>query len=530
MKNIIVAFLCIVFLSSCDKKDLTFKKLPEGPIKHHLIVLAKVKEGVKARGFLGATPGHTKIFCRVGKIENTVESNDDGSFLINLPALDNQIDHGEFTFTVDNKIIQQSYKIKVLTHRDENKDHVSALQQIAQEAFPTEKDIDSIDFIKDHAALLSSTGALISIFATDNYWKLGEKARHNIVLNQKNNVTSGAHMIAKFGNFIAATLFDTHEVVLIDPIKERVIDRVRLKNEKNQFYLFDVSPPLTVKNPIDADDSGNRSVTITKTTSRNAETVIALDQTHILASFVNYYQFADFDQKQEAVVGPGLVALLALENGMLITKDVLVLPYKNPRFFLKKDASNIWVSCSGVWSTCGSTCSTQGAGLVRVVVSSDFTSLSVNHKIPSHDFAIAEPSLVGDTLIIPHYWKNEIAVINEDATDIHDTDMKKLDLTPEPRFTFSIHWYGDIIFLGDARGTLIAYSLTDGFFPFPFIEPIVIDRTLSKEIPLNPLKLYFRHTVENLDLRVDYPQGYNAWILSASYKIYPLDFLSVFGP
>lgn len=525
MKNLLITSILsgFIILQSCAKHE-TFKELPQGPINHHLIVLAKIKDGVRARGFSGATPAGTEVFCEVGKINSgKVTSNGDGSFTVDLANTDPSIKHGEFTFTINRKPYQQGYEIKDLSK--------TALAHIAKDAFATEKEVDSISFFGDQVAILSSDAALLSTFAVDHHWSLAKQPTKAILLNQSNPEALGARMVHVRGAHAVVPLFAKSELLLVDLTKESV-DKVRLRDKADKLYLFNVTPPLTVQNPIDADDSGHASTTISRTAAQNAEAVFAVDDHHYLASFVNYYQNADPSKGTQSVVGPGLVALLFLKDDKLTTLDVKTMPYKNPSYFVPKDDLTIWVSCSGPWANDGSgVLKSSDAGLVRLKIAADLTSFSIDHRIPLNDFSPAEPALVDTKLIIPHLLSNEIAVIDEAAVALFDADRKKPIYHREFNFTFATHWHDDIVFLGDNQGTLVAYSLSESYFPFPFTEPIKLNPDIDPKVPSGPQKLLFRHKVEKIDPKTDYPTGYNAWVISAiQQKIIPLDFLAVFGP
>ena len=77
--------------------------------------------------------------------------------------------------------------------------------------------------------------------------------------------------------------------------------------------------------------------------------------------------------------------------------------------------------------------------------------------------------------------------------------------------------------LGDQSGAIVAYSLSEGFFPFPFSEPIIT--SLEQQIKLVPSQVIMRHKSQ------EYQPGYSAWVVSHwQNKIIPLDFLKIFGP
>jgi hypothetical protein len=518
-RSIALSFLCVLMQLSCAKEHV-FKKLPDGPVNHHMIVLAKVKDGAKLRGFAGATPPGTEIACAIKNAKGKTKSSADGSFVLEIANTDPHEQSGTITFNSAGVISEKTYTIKNLP---------DALKNITDTPFTTDKEIDSIEFVGSNAYILSSQGALVQSFAIDQQWRLSPKSTMAFLLNRDAYVAIGARMIKSMGDMLLAPLFNTHEIAVVDRQTGGLIAKSRLKNDTNQLHIFPVNPNLTVKTPIDA-DGVNASTNISKTAARNAEAVVAIDKSHFLVSFDNYFQFADASTGREAVVGPGIIGLMALENNQLKTIATMVLPYKNPSQFVKKDDLTFWISCSGVWQHNQGGFTSSDAGLVRIAVNADFTGMSLTNSISLDSFSPAPIALVGSKLIVPRSWGNDIAVIDESATTITESDKKTHSYHRPFNFTFATNWHDGIIFLGDNQGSLIAYSLTEGFFPFPFVEPIYFYKDADKKLALGPLKLYFRHSAEGYDIQTTHKDGYDAWVTTAVHRLLPLDFLAVFGP
>lgn len=506
---------------SCAK-DTVFKTFPEGPIHHHLIVLAKTKTGIKARGFSGATPPATQIFCEAGHGRQQVTSNADGSFSLEVQEVDPKVTAGELTFTTGGKHYQQGYQIRDLAQDLENLTH---------QAFNCDKEVDDISFSNDRVAILSSQAALVRTFEVDQYFRLGQEPKNSVLLNQKNAVSLYPASLAFVDQKVAVSLNLSHEVALFNIDNGTILDQAKVEDHQGQPLRINLSTPLEVKHPIDADESGTASTTIRRTIARNPEAIFAIDNQHFLVSFTNYYQYEDESRGQKSVVGPGMVVLMAIENGKIKTKAHEVLDFKNPHYFLAIDQKNVWVVSVGEWVNIGkSTIFSNDAGLTRLQIATDHKSFTISQKLALTNFAPARPAVVGSKLVIPHFDMNEIAVVDQSATTINDQDKKKPQFHRDFGFTFAAHWHDDIVFLGDKQGSLVAFSLSEGFFPFPFVEPVIIDKNIDERIGLRPQMIYFRHQVQNFDVKAHYPPGFSAWVLSSSqHKIYPM-MLGVFGP
>ncbi len=158
-----------------------------------------------------------------------------------------------------------------------------------------------------------------------------------------------------------------HEVAFIGKTDEKLKHSAKVQDDLGATFHFNLPTPLTLKNPLDVELNGTPTTNITTSAARNPETLIALDNQNILASFSNYYQFEDDKLAQKAVVGPGVVAIMGMHDGKLKTLARLVLPYKNPRYFLLKDKEQVWVVCSGAFANVGNANMTSSdAGILRL--------------------------------------------------------------------------------------------------------------------------------------------------------------------
>lgn len=503
----------IIFFSGCKADD--FKTLPKGPIAHQLIALGRVNDGIRLKGFSGATPANTNIMVTSGRDSAQVVSEADGSFDVKV-LTNNFAKFAEVIFTVNGKDFVVSYQI-----RDLAKD----LHKVVKESFNFGKEISSISVRKDKALILSTNAALVSKLDISAQWRpVDEKI--SILLNPKAETNIGAYKISASDKYLVATLFNTHELALIDLSQNKLLSKTRLKKPNStDNFLFKNDPPLQVSVAVDADGTGLKNQ-ITDSFARNAEAVIALDDTHFLATFSNHYQFLDANTK--SVVGPGIVALLAVEKGQLVTKHIETLKFKNPMYFLPQ-GNFIWLTCPGAWRVEDNIYKSSEAGMVKLKINDDKNGFNIEHEISLKDFSPTMPALINDSLVIPHSQHNEIAVIKDSALEILPENIKKIPGDLSFSLSFASFWHDNIVMLGDDNGSVIAYSLSQGFFPFPFIGPISIkikDQELSPRIH----ELYFRQQVTNSAVTEPFV-GYSAWAVSFTQgRIFALDLLAVFGP
>ena len=164
---------------------------------------------------------------------------------------------------------------------------------------------------------------------------------------------------------------------------------------------------------------------------------------------------------------------------------------------------------------------TNDAGLVLLSFADDKQSLTKKRELPLKDFIPAQPAFIKDTLIVPESYGQRIALIEENTTDA-------LSKVKEPKyhrpllFRFAKHWHDDVVFLGEQQG-LVAFSLSEGFFPFPFNELMPLDKKQKDGVVFGPSKMLFRPDANG--------PGFSAWVLSMlQSRIVPLDLMEIFGP
>lgn len=513
MKKLLITLLSIIYLSACGDDKTQFKILPNGPIKHQYIVMAKTKNGIRAKGFQGATPPNTPVFFEVGTKNKRVVSSAEGGFdaeieLASLP------ERGDLTFTINGTLYYSNYQVKDLSEK---------LPSVAKKPFKTDLEIDHISFQGSEATLLSSNAALVSVHHVDTTWTLNKHPSKTILLNPKAEAKLGPRMAARLGNYAVVPFFGTSELALLNLSANSLSQKSRLMDKNGALYLFENKPPLAVRHPINAD--GNTvSSTIARSYAHAPETIHVINDNSFLVAFTNYYQFADSSKGDKAVIGPGLIALIMIENNTLRTKDIIELPYKNPQHFVQKSATEVWISCSGSYRDVNvSPLASDGAGLAKLTIAKD--KLSISHQIALTDFTPGEPAIVNNKLVIPHAWGNQIAVIEETATALTTASLKTHSYHRPFSFVLAQHWHDDIVFLTTHDGNIVAYGVAEGFFPFPFTEPMKLNRSQDKKMVINPMQLFIR------DYSQTYQPGYSVWALSPSENlIIPLDLMEIFGP
>jgi hypothetical protein len=486
MKNLII-FLSLFLLSSC-KSELEFKQLPQGPIKHQLIVAAKTPKSVRARGLKGATPPQTAVYFEVGNFHASTISKLDGSFDIELLDAHHTNSFGLLNFTTpDKKNFAERYEIKNLHE---------ALNLIAGPSLSAPPEISFVATHNNEALILSQEAALLRRIQINGDWTLAKPTReNNILLNPKIKEAPSPQMIEAHNKHALVSFFNAGDVGLINLEANKLINNFKLP----------YNPPL-----------------------RSAQSVLALDNQSYLVSFVNFDPAA---QDSSKAYGPGVVALVEVNNNLITAAQVLTLPYVNPYAFKisPTNSSDIWVMCTGAFTNkAGEALKTTKAGLIKLTLSSpnNIKVINIAHQIDLPDFVPAQFELVGDNLIIPELGGNRLLVLQE-----NNLKLKPLEANYSRKFNFTLasHWHDDILLLGDESGALVAYSLSEGFFPFPFSEPFYVNK--DQQIKFMPSQIIMRHTSENKKLEQDYLPGYGAWVVShRQNQIIPLDFLKIFGP
>ena len=484
MKRLINLFfvLSICLLSSCKKKDYEFKNLPTGPIKHQLIVAGRAKNKIIARGLAGSTPPNTTVYFEIGSDNKSQISDKTGAFELELPNNPEAL-MGVFNFTLpDNKHESQNYTIKNISE---------ALNTVAQEALEAPTEITLVKIHDNKALILAHDKAQLKQVAINSDWTLSEDNIYNILLNPQADSSLSPQNFDSYKQNTLVPFLNSDQLALINLSSNKIITKKKFDDQL----------------------------------AKSPQSVFSLGDNNFLVSYIAL-------DAQKNPTGPGAVALININNNSINLKQIIQLPFKNPYAFKQNKNQEIWLSCTGAYKEKEdrdktiTSAQTVDAGLVKLKVSKDLNNLKIKHQIDlnNYSFAPAEFELVEDKLVIPELWGGRLIVIQEDSPNIIPDNINN-EYEKKYKFTFATSYYQDILFLGDASGTLVAYSLKTGFFPFPFVEPIKLVK--NTEINFNPKQLIIR----NNKPQESYPRGFGAWVISETQnKIIPLDFLKIFGP
>lgn len=493
-------------MNICCDQIYQFKNWPDDEINHHLIVLAKTKDGVRLKGFKKSTPKDTSISLVVDDYQENITSLDDGSFDLHININQLIATTGKIIFNIGTKTLTHIYTIKDLN---------LSIKKVSQKFFATGDEIDAILFNKNTAYILSSNASLLKKYSLDNYWQFMSKPDKVWLLNTDNNIRWGLRDIALINNNMLFSLSNTHEIMLFNIDDEAIKHKSRLKNSQGKLFSMPVNPPLKLDKPLNDEEGVN---IITKSSARNAESILALDDNYFLSSFTNYYQYAD--NKKKAKVGLGVLGLLKIVDNNIITVNTLVLPYKNPLQMIKSE-NDIVILCSGVWQFDNNNITTNDSGIVIIEIANDI--LKIKNSIKLTNFAPARFSMIKNHIIVPRLLGSDILVLDKSDLKMDNMQIKAFTYHHPFKFTFAKAFSLDHTIIGDHQGNLIVYSLSEGFLPFPFIAPIPLDP--NNDINLFPLDAYTRQVDAS-----NHSMGYDFWINTSIHRLYPLDMGVIFGP
>lgn len=505
----------LFFLIGC-KDAYRFKTMPEGPINHQLIALARLADSVKARGFKGATPPFTQITLGIGPEIIKIHSAEDGSFHYDFTHISET--NAYLAFEVNGKNYEQKYQIKNLNQ---------SINKMTKKAFLLPDEISDFSIRQNNALLLSLSAAKLIKLPIDDHWVIGPNNSHEIPLNEELIEAINPKSVDIDNKNAVITFSTSHEIALVNYSSPKDIFKSKLKDKDGSLFLFDLNPPLIVKEPINASGHSQKSKIITRSFAHNPSQVIALANDLFAVSFTNYYQYFDPEQKTNAVVGPGIIALVAIKDNSLVTKSIAVLPYKNPLFIDKIDQEKLLVTCSGSYYEKDNHLKSDDAGLVILTYNNQ--DLTISKELPLKNFIPAKPAVIENTIIVPEYYGRRVAVIGSMSNNALE-NVKEAPGTYPYRFTYASFWHDHIAFLGEYNG-LIAFSISEGFFPFPFVLSIPLNKKQKNDIAFMPSKMIFRHHNKGLSLVEEKSPGFNALVLSElQSKIVPIDFFGVLGP
>lgn len=499
----------------CGEKSI-FKKLPEGPVNHQLIVLAKTNEGLKLKGFAKASPPKADIFLESGRLNAKTVAEGDGSFMLDLPgATDGSL--ADLSIAANGKVYRANYSPKILSQ---------TLNKIAKKPFSTGKDIGYFLPGNNQAYILSTDANLVSTHQLSSNWILDEHSSHSVLINRHSRPSLYPRMMDRVGTSLIIPLFGAHELLSFNLNNESDLFSTKLKNPDQSVFTFNNNPPLKISAPISADDISPASQEIKTSIARNPERILAIDDEHFLASFTNYYQFNDPSKNKKSVVGPGIIALLKLQGSKLLTLKIKQLSCLNPQFFTRQSSKDYWLTCTGSFDEISANrVSSQGAAIAKLSLTDNLKDFTLGAEIKLDGFTPAEPAINEKILLIPEAWGQRVLSMPLSESSIKDNYFKTIAYHRDLYFTTSAHWHQDSFFLGTSDGHLVSFSDKDGFFNFPFVEPISIAPNQNTNMSWLPLQILVR---PGLSLE-SYEPGYDLLVRTAEHNIVPLNFLEVFG-
>ncbi len=191
------------------------------------------------------------------------------------------------------------------------------------------------------------------------------------------------------------SLFGTNEVALVSPCEERVLARAQAD------VVFDVDPPLTLRDAADADGDGQSEISVTRMRPRSPQAVAVVDDA-VFVTFTNIFAFASGDDPM--LTGPGSLARFVIDGDELRFVDVLTLPCENPGG-IASNGVDVVVTCSGRFIVSGAGHQRQSPGGVVVV---DVAGSSIRGSISLPDFSPGTPAFVGTDVVVGNLLGGEL--------------------------------------------------------------------------------------------------------------------------
>jgi hypothetical protein len=211
------------------------------------------------------------------------------------------------------------------------------------------------------------------------------------------------------------TLWSTGEVALINTCTGEDAGRLDISE------VVEVSPPVTLRSPIDADGDGATESEVTRMTLRSPQAVVARGD-EAWVGFTNLLE-ASASASEPPRLGPGVVARLAIEGGAPVLRELVTVPCSNPQGLALSDDA-LWVSCSGPIGP--DSAGRQGAHLDGALISLDPNTLEVQHHIDMARFAPATPALAGDTIVVGSLVTSRVALLSVTASSLEDAHVVTL--------------------------------------------------------------------------------------------------------
>lgn len=516
-KILLSSLLASLVFYSCEepKHFPTFKD--EG-IKHNIIVLARHGNDIRLRGLKGALPALSKLSLKIDDETIATSSGSDGAFDVSMK----NAPHSQ-TKTANITFLLPAEGEKSFTYRIRELD--TDISKIVGEKLPYFGDITDFSVSTDVLAINAGHTASFNRFRLNKHWSDFISTLTPTLLNPSLGANPVVRNLVELEEHYVVSLFNTNSLVLIRKKNGEVVHTTILKNPDDSAYLLSLGETLTTSVKHDVLNDGNAVSSFDKSIAFNPDALFAVDDTKFLASFTNYYEMASSNTKN-AVVGRGLVALLEVRDDAIKTLKIVPLDYKNPQYFFGflKDKNTIWLESSGAWKYGTDQYKASNAGLTKLLLAGDLRDISVDKNIAIDNFSCGKPALVNDQIIIPEFFGERVFVLSTNAVTQSEGTVMTSPKKGSHKFLEAEAWYDTIVFISDASGSLIAFDINDGFYPFPFVEPLPV----VKDIPpfvYAPRKILFRQGAQGFDYA-----GNNGLVMLLQKQIVTLDFLMLFSP
>lgn len=315
----------------------------------------------------------------------------------------------------------------------------------------------------------------------------------------------------------AVTLFGQHAVALVDVCSGRTLDVAEALDEAGDPLVVEVTPPVTLAHPLDADGDGVAETQVARMRLRHPEGVAFMGD-RLLVTYTNLLEVGP-----PARFGPGVVVAFELEGETLRPVGHTVLPFQNPQSIALDDEGQPWVSCSGVLERGNASIeAASDGGLLRL----DAATVEVTRAIALGRFAPATPAITREGIVVGSLLEGTLAYLPPEATSLEE-DGRRLSTGArgtESLFDVFVLGGGLAFATGFTTDALVAIDLMEGsLHPWPFEHPL----------PVGAGGEVFR----GLKAIASVPEGARrkgapdaAALFALSSEIVPLRFWQVMGP
>ena len=499
-------FLCAIFLlqSACASQDCdTDNPYDYIPLKasticqHHLIVVAKDGNKVRARGFTGAVQAGATVKLQANQKQAETTTTTNGRFELTLALTPEELVNthtANLIISTATEILETPYRIRQID---------DALAKIPEHHLQTGSAANSMVIAyhqnRPFGVIAASMAGELHIFPLDRKSANGflNETKTLYFLPDETNAPANPYSVAlsEDGRRVAVSLQGQHKVALVDIFEQKILNYGEATNAKHPEGL-------------------------------------AFIRNNLLVAFTNLIESGTRDK--QARYGKGMLVRFIQKDSKLAWAETIELPCQNPTHVLQDAQGQAWVTCSGVFSFLPSKkiTLTSPAAFLKIYIPGmlEVSGMKIERQIDlGLQFSPGPAVLSGDTIVAGNTIGSNILLISTRSQNIAEGQLLPTEKEESPSFfPYAMAGFGNLIFITDFHRDrlLVLDGETLQLNSWPFINGLPLSNSNHSDFFKGPIVIVQREGRPGIDFL-----GPNMFALhNLSAQLVPLSFLQLMGP